>query len=115
MRTGTLAMSLCRERAQKRAEMKARKKLLRLKTKKAHPSHIPPDERQQFILKCLAKGMSGLEIADEAGTSLNAVAQWIEKVKRKIGAVNAPHAVAIMKDWEIAELKEEIIELEKRL
>jgi len=58
-------------------------------------SPIPRKDRQLFVLQHLSHGLTASQIAQEASTSSYAVHDWIKVIKRDLGALNAPHAVAI--------------------
>ncbi|MFI7072086.1 response regulator transcription factor [Micromonospora sediminicola] len=50
---------------------------------------------EHYLLALIAEGHTAAQIARRLGTSLRAVAAQKERIFRRIGAVNAPHAVAI--------------------
>jgi DNA-binding NarL/FixJ family response regulator len=76
--------------------------------RKVPPSPIPREERTQYVLDRMALGMTACQIASEAQTSQVAVQEWIQNARHQLKALNAPHAVAIMKDRVIAELRSRI-------
>lgn len=62
---------------------------------------LPPDYRpaftteQRLLLSMLAAGRSRAEMADRTGRSRSAIHSLLTRIYRRLGAVNAPHAVAI--------------------
>lgn len=47
------------------------------------------------VLRLLASGLSMKLIADWRGRSMNTIRRQLERIREKLGARNAPHAVAL--------------------
>ncbi|MEU4590034.1 response regulator transcription factor [Micromonospora aurantiaca (nom. illeg.)] len=50
---------------------------------------------EHYLLALIAEGRTGQQIARQLGTSERAIARHKQRVFRRLGAVNAPQAVAI--------------------
>ena len=53
-------------------------------------------ERQLQILRLVAAGKAHKQIARELGISAETVAKHLAEIYRRVGAANAPHAVALV-------------------